>query len=455
LPFQAGFPTIAFMKRFAILLPCLGFLATLSAETVKDREGAVRGDKAKMEGSERWIYNDLQAGFAEAEKTGKPLMVVLRCVPCLACMGLDTEVLVENPELTPLMDQFVRVRLINANSLDLSLFQFDYDLSFSVLFLNADRTIYGRYGSWEHQQDSQNRATASLRESLARVLELHGGYPANSASLAGKKGDPMAYRTPVDLPEIKKMAKYGPELDWSGKVVGSCVHCHQIGDAVRSEIREGGGAMPLKWLFPYPTAGSLGMTLGEDPVTGVAAIEDEGIAARGGLKTGDEIVAMDGQPLVSVADLSWALHRFPDAGTLPVTVKRGGESLDLSLDLPQGWRAKGPANGKRAGYWPMRAMAFGGMKLEDLDEAGRKARGIGSGVLALEARHVGEYGKHAAAKKAGFRKGDVIVEVDGSTVPLNEIDLLAKNLLERKPGGKVPVVVLRDGARVALEMPVQ
>ena len=213
--------------------------------------------------------------------------------------------------------------------------------------------------------------------------------------------------------------------------------------------------MPLKWLFPYPTAGSLGMTLGEDPVTGVAAIEDEGIAARGGLKAGDEIVAMDGQPLVSVADLSWVLHRFPDVGTLPVKVKRGGESFDLSLDLPQGWRAKGPANGKRVGYWPMRAMAFGGMKLENLDEAGRTTRGIGPEVLALEALHVGEYGKHAAAKKAGFRKGDVIVEVAGSTAPLTEIELLAKNVLERKPGEKVPVMVLRDGVRVALEMPVQ
>ena len=28
-----------------------------------------------------WIYNDLQAGLAEARKTGKPLLVVIRCVP--------------------------------------------------------------------------------------------------------------------------------------------------------------------------------------------------------------------------------------------------------------------------------------------------------------------------------------------------------------------------------------
>jgi len=28
-----------------------------------------------------WIYDDMNAGYAEAKKTGKPLMVVLRCVP--------------------------------------------------------------------------------------------------------------------------------------------------------------------------------------------------------------------------------------------------------------------------------------------------------------------------------------------------------------------------------------
>ena len=27
-----------------------------------------------------WIYDDLEAGYAEAGRTGKPLMVVLRCV---------------------------------------------------------------------------------------------------------------------------------------------------------------------------------------------------------------------------------------------------------------------------------------------------------------------------------------------------------------------------------------
>ena len=27
-----------------------------------------------------WIYDDVEAGYAEASRTGKPLMVVIRCV---------------------------------------------------------------------------------------------------------------------------------------------------------------------------------------------------------------------------------------------------------------------------------------------------------------------------------------------------------------------------------------
>jgi len=50
------------------------------------------------------------------------------------------------------MDQFVCVRLVQANGLDLELFQFDYDLTFSIFFMNGDKTIYGRYGTRSSQK---------------------------------------------------------------------------------------------------------------------------------------------------------------------------------------------------------------------------------------------------------------------------------------------------------------
>ncbi|MGZ8900515.1 MAG: thioredoxin family protein, partial [Limisphaerales bacterium] len=156
---------------------------------MKDRRGAVLDDRAKMQEDSLWIYNDWQRGFAEAKKSGKPLLVVLRCVPCLACAGIDASVLTED-ELQPLLQQFVCVRLINANTIDLSLFQFDYDLSFSSMFFNGDGTVYGRYGSWSHQKDSQDRTIAGYKNALESTLAIHKGYPANKAALQGKQGKP-------------------------------------------------------------------------------------------------------------------------------------------------------------------------------------------------------------------------------------------------------------------------
>lgn len=440
------------MKRRFVILG-ISVLPLLSpAEAVKDREGAVRADKAAMEHNERWIYNDVEAGFAEAKRTGKPLMVVLRCVPCLACMGIDTEVLVENDEITPLMDEFVRVRVIITNALDLSLFQFDYDLSFSVLFFNGDGTIYGRFGSWEHQKDTQNKATATFRQALEGALALHSDYPANKALLTGKKGAPMAYKTPVDMPGLKD--RFRSELDWNGKVVKSCVHCHQIGDAIRLERRDAGKPIPLEWVFPYPSPEAIGISFEDDPAMQVSSVTDGSIAEKAGLSAGDRVMLLRGQAMISEADFSWVLHRALAEDNLDITVDRGGKEVSLTLSLPVGWRHNADIS-RRVGTWPMRAMAFGGMKLRAMSEEEKTDKGIASGKLALLAENVGQYGAHAAAKLEGFVKGDIIVEVDGSDIPLTETQLLARHVLEKPPGTKVPAIVLRDGKRIELKVPVQ
>ena len=422
------------------------------AETVKDREGAVRADAAKMENDPRWIYNDIDAGFAEAKRTGKPLMVVLRCVPCLACMGLDTEVLMENEELTPLMDKFVRVRVINANALDLSLFQFDYDLSFTAMFFSPDKKIYGRFGSWEHQKDSQNKATSGLRQAMERALALHEGLTADPESLAGKKGKPMRFATPVDMPILSE--RYTDKLDWEGPVVKSCVHCHQIGDAIREERRAGGTPLPLSMIYPYPAPDVVGLILRDEPVTGVEKVLPGSPADEAGFLPGDHIASMEDQPLISVADISWVLHHAPNSGALKAVVDRNGETIDIDLKLPMGWRHATDIS-RRVGTWPMRRMAFGGMKLKALSDEEKSEHGIEEGKLALLAEHVGQYGAHAAAKKSGFVKGDIIVEVDGRDAPLTEARLLAKHLTERRPGDRVPAKILRNGKRLDLEIPIQ
>jgi hypothetical protein len=57
------------------------FLALRVALAAEDRDAAVRNDLTNVVSAGGWIYNDLPAGFAEAAKTRKPMLVIFRCVP--------------------------------------------------------------------------------------------------------------------------------------------------------------------------------------------------------------------------------------------------------------------------------------------------------------------------------------------------------------------------------------
>lgn len=58
----------------AALLPVL-------ASAGESRDSKVINDRTDVLSTGKWIYNDFPKGVAEAKKTGKPLLVVLRCVP--------------------------------------------------------------------------------------------------------------------------------------------------------------------------------------------------------------------------------------------------------------------------------------------------------------------------------------------------------------------------------------
>jgi S1-C subfamily serine protease len=185
----------------------------------------------------------------------------------------------------------------------------------------------------------------------------------------------------------------------------------------------------------------------------VARVETGSAADRAGLRAGDELVAVDGQPLVSIADIQWVLHHAGEKGSLAISLRRNGELAESTLSLEPGWRTRGDISW-RATSWALRRMTTGGLLLEDLGKDQRTERGLGEADLALVVKHVGEYGEHAHAKQQGFLRGDILVSVAGHSDRLRESDLFA--LLVNKPAGeRVPITVLRGQEKVDLSLMMQ
>jgi hypothetical protein len=442
------------MKRCLGLIARTWFALVCLAQTAtpQDRETKVRDDKRAVEADDRWIYNDLPRARAEAEKSGQPLLVVFRCIPCEACSRFDDLVVKRDERIGKLMDRFVCVRIVQANDLDLATFQFDYDQSFHAFFMHADGAIYGRFGTRSENHDEfQDMTMEGFASALEGVLDLHAAYPANRETLSGKHGPPPAVSRPEEFPTL---ASYGKKLDYEGNVVKSCMHCHQVRDAERETYRTAAKPMPDKVLYPYPLPRAIGLRMDPKQRAKVAEVAEASAAKGAGLRPGDEFISFAGQPILSIADIQWVLHNAEDGAELPVEVLRGKKTVSATLALEPGWRRRSDISW-RPTTWNLRRMGTGGLVLEDLSDEVRRERKLGTKGLALLVKYVGQYDAHAAGKNAGFQQEDILIEMDGQTDRRTETGFLDYALNEKKPGDKIAITVLRAGNKVKLMLPMQ
>jgi hypothetical protein len=444
------------MRRLLSFLLVFGLCAApLHAQQKKTRDQKVREDREKVTQQGFWIYNDLETGFQQARQSGKPLLVVLRCIPCEECVKLDDDLVDQDPILRPLLEKFVCVRIVSTNGLDLSLFQFDTDQSFAVFMLNADRTIYGRFGTRSHRTEwIGDVSLKGLAEALRGALELHQQWPASRAALVAKTGPAPTWASPEKMPGLRD--KYTGTLNYSGEVAKSCIHCHQIGDAIRDDFRSRREPIPQQVLNPYPHPRSLGLVLDPDTRGTVRSVTPDSIAAEAGFRAGDRLLTLDSQPLLSIADVQWVLQQTPArGGRLVATVQRGnaGEQ-QIELNLPADWRERDQI-AWRASAWGLRRMATGGLLLEEVSADERGRNGIPESGMALRVRHVGQFGPHAAAKNAGFQQGDVLVSFDGRRDLLSDSAVLRYGTTQKQPGDQVAVEVIRAGQNQKLMLPMQ
>lgn len=418
------------------------------------REEIVRGDKQKVEAEGFWMYNDIPEALQEAERTGKPIVVVLRCLPCEECVKLDDELVDTDPVIRPLLEQFVCVRQVATNGLDLDVFQYDTDQSFAVFFLNADKTIYGRFGTRSHRTEWMGDVSLKgLAKALQGALELHARYPNNRDALAGKRGEPMEFDSPEQYPALKD--KFTDRLNYEGNVVKSCIHCHQIGDAQREYYWHNDQAIPDKVVWPYPHPKVAGLVMDPNEMATVKEVLPNSPAADAGILAGDQIATLDGQPLLSIADLQWVLHQVdPQGGSIDATLRRDGRRLDTQLTFEEDWRRAGDLSW-RVTTWGLRRIGAGGMVMEKLAPSDRQEKGVPSDGMALLVKRVGQYGPHGLAKRTGFREGDIITSYDGKQDFRSEQDLLTYVVTQKRAGDRVDVTVVREGRKRTIRLPIQ
>lgn len=446
------------MNRFPVglgLVLAIALSVSYSADSLRaqDREIKVRSDQARVLKEGFWIYNDLPKGLEQAKATGKPVLVIFRCIPCEACAQLDESVVEDNPSVRKWLSQFVPVRIVHTNGMDMNKFQFDYDQSWAAFVLHADGTILGRYGTRSHQSESEDDVSLTgFLESLGAALQLHRDFDRVREQLVAKTGPAAPVAHPEEFPKLKK--KYGSSLDYEGKVVQSCIHCHQVGEAMREWYRDMGQAVPSEVMFPYPNPKILGIVMDPEHARTIESVTADSPAAAAGLKAGDEILECENQPIISTADIQWVLHRIGDKPAVEFDVRRGEKTEHVTLTLPEGWREQGDITW-RATSWALRRMVTGGLRLEELSADDRKALGLDDSAVGLRVKHVGQFNEHAAAKRAGFKEGDVFLKVGNVERPLTESQLFAELINSRKPGESVAVQLLRGEKRLQLQLPIQ
>jgi hypothetical protein len=317
----------------------------------------------------------------------------------------------------------VRVRLTDINSADLNLFQFDFDLTIMVFFVNADERVYGRYGGRDAKGADTRQSLAGLHYAMRAALDAHRAAKA-------------------DGPKRTDRAMFVRDLV-GGRRRDGCVHCHQVKEMLHADLKKNG-----KWnrdhIWRYPLPDNLGLVLEVDRGNVVERVEHDSPAQRAGLRSGDLVKTLGGLRVHSFADAQFALDAAPKSGKIDISWQRHKETLKGQLTLPDGWR-KTDITWRRSMDWVVPAARVYG---RDLTVAERRARGLSMKQLAFWQG----YPVSSVAKAVGVQEDDIILGFDGKQLEMNAFRFQSYVRENYLVGDKVTIDVLRGDKRLSLPM---
>ena len=429
-----------------VLIPFFGFLATsLSAA---DPPLIDRLNDQHARGQNQWIYNDFQKAFAEAKRTGKPIFVTFRCVPCKECKAFDAEVAKDSKVIRELAQKhFISLRQVEMKGVDLSLFQFDYDLNWAAIFMNADGTIYSRYGTQSAAGADAYNSVESLEKTMHRVLTLHANATNYRKYLAGKRGKPKSYKNALEMPGMENKEKYRKITQ-----VNNCIHCHNIHDAENHQLHLD-GKMTNEKLWRYPLPNNIGLEI--DPKDGlkINRVIKGSPAEKADLKPGQSIAYMNDQLILSIADIQWVLHHLPNTAN-QIRIRPWNSSREHILTTRIGWKRTDIS--WRGSLWNLHPRLRVYMPAAKANEL--KKLNLPAGQHALKVQWINNGSAEGqAALKAGLKLNDFIIAMAGKPFDkaIDHDIFNAQVKLNYKSGQKLPLTLMRNGKRVPFEWPLQ
>jgi len=330
----------------------------------------------------------------------------------------------QDPELARLLaTAVIPVRLTSIKGVDLSLFDFDTEQTLMALLMDAHGNVHFRWNA----SDSDPTALDGLRDLLKQ------SWPAGKP-----RTSPTRSRTLADNPRFRQSKRFEE----------ACWHCHYAADAEVADARAKPGFDKFS-LFRYPPTSTLGIELRGAASTQIRSVVNGSVAQVAGLKTGDQVLKVNGRTVRTDADFRFALDRVPrEQRDVVVALRRGDQSLERSLDLKPGWRSYDISDRPSQGMVP----PILGIWEERLTAEERRRINVPDGRLALRVTFLFPGAKWESSR-GDLRVGDILIGVVGDNLPdLNARQFHTWIRMNRSVGDTLQVEVLRGGKRMRLDI---